>query len=1085
MMKQNRKTATKLLLVQWSRFQNVCMRLEGSTLFTGVNGSGKSTILDAMTYLLTGNTQFNKAAKDRDRTVKGYVRGDTKSNGNMRYLRQGQVISYIAMEFQSPVEQESLVVGVCIESPDEASSPSSSWFICKNSCMEDINFVNVEGKNMIVTPKSLLQLKGVRMKSAEFMGRDRGTEQLTRALGLRCEVNKYRSKLIKMMAFNPENNIDQFIAECVLEPGTVNSLKELREQREQFEHIKKIYEDLREGKIKLEEIEKKTQEYENKKRNLDIREMILCYQALLEKQKEKEDIKLRLAALEQKISSLNKQKDDAQVIFDEARKRLTIAESNDVFQGMQKSIQHLETQITITDSRIKQEEEQIAKLLKLQKALSAELSWSLADVEEESKKYLLHMADEGYSVEKKRNVLIAYLDSLEKSKDKLKTDSVHLNDEIVILRKELERLETQIKMLESNQPVYPEEIVYARQVIREELNKRGINADVRIFAELVQSVKDVSWRKAIETFLGRKRFYLIVDGQYCHEAMKILREKKLYAANVVITDKLPESEVVKDSAAEQLVIPNVYARKYANYLLNRIHLCETLEELHEYPKGGLMKDGMLAKSYSVACMNMKNTVIYMGQDAIELQKKAAMEQKRKTQEECILKADELAEINVKTNSLRGVDFEPVNYILEAPDLLAENKGKRLNYEDNIRQIKDNPEFQSVFQEQQDAKKTYDEAFRNRTKVSEMLAVSDSERKTEEYNQKRVDGEISICQNRYDEIRHIHLELENAMLEEYKKLCSKRGEIRVITDKSVQNLRSELEQCIKSLENAQLDYCRINETDINKRGVGYIPFYREEYRNIANVKIEDAHRHLEEKSKELESAFMNDFVAEINETIGDARREIDAINRELKQIPFGHDTYKFKMEEKPERMLFFRICKKLENYMNSPEMYMNSNRDDEEMENDIQEFMNMILNEEDESEYTDYRKYFTYDMEITSRQGEEETTADLSKKQGSASNGEKQTPYFIILAASLMQCYPKRNCCARLAFIDEAFSALSRERIEQMVRYLEENDFQVIYAAPPEKINSIGRYIQSTVSLIPTGRYTNAVEGLVKINENNN
>ncbi len=37
-MQTNRKTATKLLLVQWSRFQNVCIRLEGSTLFTGVNG---------------------------------------------------------------------------------------------------------------------------------------------------------------------------------------------------------------------------------------------------------------------------------------------------------------------------------------------------------------------------------------------------------------------------------------------------------------------------------------------------------------------------------------------------------------------------------------------------------------------------------------------------------------------------------------------------------------------------------------------------------------------------------------------------------------------------------------------------------------------------------------------------------------------------------------------------------------------------------------------------------------------------------------------------------------------------------------
>ena len=142
-------------------------------------------------------------------------------------------------------------------------------------------------------------------------------------------------------------------------------------------------------------------------------------------------------------------------------------------------------------------------------------------------------------------------------------------------------------------------------------------------------------------------------------------------------------------------------------------------------------------------------------------------------------------------------------------------------------------------------------------------------------------------------------------------------------------------------------------------------------------------------------------------------------------------------------------------------------------------MEVILEEEDETEYTDYRKYFVYDMEIISRQGDSEIISDLSKKQGSASNGEKQTPYFIILAASLLQCYPRQTCCARLAFIDEAFSALSKERIEQMVKYLEDNHFQVFYAAPPEKINSIGTYIESTVSLVTTGTYTSAIEGLVK------
>ena len=600
----------------------------------------------------------------------------------------------------------------------------------------------------------------------------------------------------------------------------------------------------------------------------------------------------------------------------------------------------------------------------------------------------------------------------------------------------------------------------------------------------MQEIRDQAWRKAIETFLGRKRYYIIVDGQYCHEAMKILQEKKLYAANVVITDKLPDSEVAKGSAAEQLVIPNEYARRYANYLLNGIHLCENLEELHEYPKGGLMKDGMLTKSYAVACMNMKKTQICLGQDAIKWQKQAAQEKKRVTQEQYDQVMDELKEVSEKGRLLRTVDLKLSSYQLEAPDFLAENQKKKRDHEENIRQIKENPEFTAVLQEQKDAKIAFEKADAKRNNVIKDIGKCESAWNSVQNRAKEIEGEIYRSRNKYEEVRIKHLELESDMLKEYEKLQARRGdgEIRVVTDKSIQKIKMELDGAVRDLENAQWDYCKISDIDVDKRGVGYIPFYREEYRNLANVKIEEAHRRLTEESKKLESAFMNDFVAELHETIGEAKREIEAINRELKQIPFGQDTYKFKMEEKPERMLFFRICRKLEDYMNSPAAYMNFNREDEEMERDIREFMNMILSEEDESEYTDYRKYFTYDMEITSRQGDKEVTANLSQKQGSASNGEKQTPYFIILAASLLQCYPKRSCCARLAFIDEAFSALSRERIEQMVKYLEENDFQVIYAAPPEKISSIGQFIKSTVSLVMTGRYTNAVEGLVNVDE---
>ena len=367
-------------------------------------------------------------------------------------------------------------------------------------------------------------------------------------------------------------------------------------------------------------------------------------------------------------------------------------------------------------------------------------------------------------------------------------------------------------------------------------------------------------------------------------------------------------------------------------------------------------------------------------------------------------------------------------------------------------------------------------------ISEEIGSFKKELETKDEDLKRISGELYGLNQEYSRQCLEHLELKRPMEEEYERLLKgKTGTWKAITGKTVRNLEGEVNECVRQMEDAQLKYCKLAEIDINRRGVGYIRFYREEYRNIANIKMEEAHNRLEEQGKKLESAFMNDFVAEINETVREARGEIEIINRELKKIPFGNDTYKFVMREKADRSVFFRICRKLEQYMDSREVYMNSARDDEEMEHDIQEFMSVIQDEEDEREYTDYRKYFVYDMEIVSRQGGQEFVADLSKKQGSASNGEKQTPYFIILAASLIQYYPRQVCCARLAFIDEAFSALSRERIEQMVKYFEENHFQVFYAAPPEKINSIGSFIDSTVSLVTSGRYTHAVEGLVREN----
>lgn len=704
-MSMNRKTATKLLLVQWARFQNESIRLEGSTLLTGVNGSGKSTVLDAMTYLLTGNTQFNKAAKDRDRTVIGYVRGDTKSNGTERYLRTGEVISYIAMEFWSPLDQSFLVAGVCMESDNEIAC-RSSWFICRDARIDEINFTSTEGRRVRFTPKNELAVRGVKLKSAEFLGKERGVEQVLRALGLRCDAAKYRSRLLKMMAFNPENNIDQFIQGCVLEPGKVDSLKELRDQRRQFEHIKEMYENLRSSKAQLETVEQRTGEYERKLRSLRIRELMLLYQELREREEEKKQEELRLEALKTKMERLELRQKELDKRYKEAGERCRIAENNDIFRGVRESIQALERQAEKLNEEKEKQENDLALLMKLQAQISAILKWvdPFIEVEEEDRNCLAHLSEGGRQIEEKLRSYLRFKEQMQGQKQIFWEEEIHCGDRIRQLDQELDELEMEIKQLKSNQMVFPKNAEAAKRIIYEELKQQGIQTDVRLFAELVQEVKDAEWRAAIETFLGRKRFYIIVDGQYCHKAMEILERRRLHGVHVVITDKLPETDISAGSAAEMLVIPNAYARRYANYLLNGIHLCGSLEELHEYPRGGLMKNGMLAKSYAVSNMDMDGTEFCLGGDAIKLQLNRKEEAKKQKQEERKSSQKNMDQSRRYRSGIEEVDWETAHYDFDAARSLEATLERKSRIQQDIDKMQNNPDFLAVLQEQQDAER---------------------------------------------------------------------------------------------------------------------------------------------------------------------------------------------------------------------------------------------------------------------------------------------------------------------------------------------------------------------------------------------
>lgn len=75
-MENQKKILTRVQLINWHYFENERISFHGSTLISGENTAGKSTILDAIQLVLTTNTRrFNVAANEKgNRNLKGYVR---------------------------------------------------------------------------------------------------------------------------------------------------------------------------------------------------------------------------------------------------------------------------------------------------------------------------------------------------------------------------------------------------------------------------------------------------------------------------------------------------------------------------------------------------------------------------------------------------------------------------------------------------------------------------------------------------------------------------------------------------------------------------------------------------------------------------------------------------------------------------------------------------------------------------------------------------------------------------------------------------------------------------------------------------
>ena len=231
------KTLTKVKLINWHSFANEDFEVYHNTLMTGENGTGKSTILDAMQYVLTvGKCKFNKAASDiGNRTLESYIRCKTGKEGH-EYLRNGDVSSYIALEFYDERTTKYQVIGAAFDLPN-GGKVFRDFFQIINTRIDDITFI---ANKKVLTRKQFKNTLIENNQTAYFKDSRKDSERLfANALGVKV---KYFELVTRALAFKAIDNVYQFIMDFLLKEDFVD----IRNLRQSIHHYQLLEEKLKE-----------------------------------------------------------------------------------------------------------------------------------------------------------------------------------------------------------------------------------------------------------------------------------------------------------------------------------------------------------------------------------------------------------------------------------------------------------------------------------------------------------------------------------------------------------------------------------------------------------------------------------------------------------------------------------------------------------------------------------------------------------------------------------------------------------------------------------------------------------------------
>lgn len=1067
-------------LVNWYGFINTTIPIaKNLSLISGENECGKSTILDAIKYAYTGDTQFNKSTSGYNtgvgkRNLLSYTRCLVDASAGI-YARPANkmpvVYTHIALEYYDQVNDKVFVLGVVIESA-VADIRGTHWYAIDGKTINDISFVYEQDGLMKPYDAAGFQNK---YKIALKMKKE-GITLFMQRTGLKLpyqDVPKYQRKLRNIMAYNPAAKIQEFIKESVLEEHNVNFDK-LKDAKENIEKINLSLEQIDQELKVLQDILQCYDEYDRKVMQIKVDNVKVIYQELVSHQNKCHEAEKLITKNQISCNNTNQKMEEVEKQIEETDKRYTEAK---------RALQEMDVTQAIEESRqtIKKYKDEVCLLEKDK----AELEGFQDKIQEVIAKLqtipvAIHnieiatkLTARNFDVAEKKIFLDELKDSITDCRDMLLRQSGLVKQSLSEVQKECNEQSAIIAICNKNRADYShvQEQMGLIAEINDRFKRSHINEEAKMACEYVVEIKDEKWRDAIEAFLGIHRYAIIVSPAYFDIANQVIDHSRHKYVELVNTKRLMkyQARCEEDSVYHFLKIQNAVAVAYFTFWLGRIHAVPIA--LVAAYDNAMSCEGKLSRNMAITYINQKRIKSYcLGSKAIELNKAVAEGKLHELEEK------EKGLLATQKKLFEHTDFfrESLSYFkeynLDVHDMLMKRIGmlneEKKRYQDLLEAQKDNAEFMTLAHRVEE--------------LDKLLNSRKAERDQHQRTISNLEAEAAQAKKALVEYRGIVQEKQQALAEE-KTLHSSAVEVAIKeydaylagtnANGGLMNLstKSRLDRRIRELGSliisSEQDYNnRRQDVDRLSIGLEHEAEYQERRGRIWIDDLQGMQEKLRVQTVTYEKIFKREFVLSIYETAKNARSDISDINKELRKLQFA-TQYQFDvnmLKDSSDYAKILRYAEYLQGTNNIADEQMSlvglmgyDNDEVEKRENEIRNIIDRIIEKNDHGEikrFADYRNYMSYEIIINSAEVKD---GKLSKQVGYNSGAGTQIPYTLILSAALSMLYNVRVNSVRLLFIDEPFEKMSDHNIKLMLDFFVDQDFQVIFCAPPNKLESIG------------------------------